>query len=425
MTPPALHRPSHHCLNYPTCKKTSSRTRHSDGSRTRSDYCSTCNTLKVCCHSQCALPVMNYPGACHCFRHTSPDNVLTPECEPWPRCINYTSRRCHKLSQSANESSFCFACASGTTPCCNSHHGCTSYVRNNAQGSKSCAVTCDNRLIRCPHEAPNCIKGCKRKAHPGNGHYCENCRPLKCTKRINNKRPAFEVALFPRPMKPSRMCHWAPTCTRPANASDNLGRCTTCMLYTNPPCENHLLCKQRITTEASSGLCKECYNYGPSCHGSQGQGCRYVKRAKPNNGGLCFKCRHPACPGKLGTPCKYGSLSQDSSGKPCKRCLKGACEPQRNTCAPKHDLTATPVRGPKCRLRQKQPVPSDRNWTQFGTPRIVFDMSLTLSPGGPRTPCWCISVYVGSFWALLEHLQRILWLSEAILGSLGALFGCI
>ena len=141
-------------------------------------------------------------------------------------------------------------------------------------------MTCDNRLIRCPHEAPNCIKGCKRKAHPGNGHYCENCRPLKCTKRINNKRPASEVALFPRPMKPSRMCHWAPTCTRPANASDNLGRCTTCMLYTNPPCKNHLLCKQRITTEASSGLCKECYKYGSPSHGSQGEGCPYVKRAK-------------------------------------------------------------------------------------------------------------------------------------------------
>ena len=117
----------------------------------------------MCLESQCAFPVMKYPGALHCIRHTCPTHVLTPAGSPWPRCTNFNVRRCQKLCQHSHENSFCFACASGNTPCCNSHNGCANYVRQNADGNKSCAVHHQRRKIPCHFEAPTCIKGCKRK----------------------------------------------------------------------------------------------------------------------------------------------------------------------------------------------------------------------------------------------------------------------
>ena len=184
------HAPKHVCANFPLCAQLGRYTRH-EGTRVHDRYCDACLALPTCSEPACNKRVMprSVCGADLCRAHS-------PEIgDIWAFCCNSGLHDCQHLSV-LRLGGPCYACSSGNLPCCHAAQGCANHVRNNSLGLLSC--TGDNR--KCPFHLPRCIacnlefveavgnqicstcasgqtqciRGCGRRAMPGNGSSCAN-----------------------------------------------------------------------------------------------------------------------------------------------------------------------------------------------------------------------------------------------------------
>ena len=318
MPPPISHSPWRACANYPFCSAAQCQPRDAQGHKTRAEYCQQCLRIGYCSVMGCSrrrVPT-TVSASPLCMSHADRTFMSTA----WTLCANSVQHGCKHFSRQ-NDAGLCFACHNQSLPCCNAAHGCDNHDRNNVDGSRSCATRSGGAQKECPAQPPwcercrehrvetmasklckicnsgcvPCLRHCGKRAVPKNGQYCTSCRPLRSKKRKAGKTLSAAVEIEVRPLKPSRLCVYAPACTRSDIVSASTGRCSVCILHSTPPCLHASVCGGRSLPH--NYKCHSCNLHGPPCKGTQGLACKYQRRAKIFNKGFCYKCRHPPCPG--------------------------------------------------------------------------------------------------------------------------------